>query len=51
MMTLRVLMLGRRNDPRTKTYTLCEPAQLNCRSMLRKSQLIRKFIRKCRGPD
>ena len=54
MLTLKrkMLMLRRRilrrktEEPRTQTYTLCEPAQSKCTSTCHKSHTIRKFTGK-----
>ena len=38
------------NEPRMRTYTLCEPAQSKCISTFHKSNFLRKFTGKMLGP-
>ena len=39
------------NEPRTRTHTLCEPAQLKCTSTFHKSHVIRKLTGKMPRPS
>ena len=48
MMMLRMMMLRRRTDPKTATYTLCEPAPSKCTWTFHNTEIYRK---KCPSPE